>query len=69
MEALTRHPGEDYVAVVAPQAAKDPIARVVKAADVADDGGEGRLALLPLALLTGFGPGTKHEVLAEREAP
>jgi len=45
VEALTRRPGEDYEAFVA-RAARDPIARVVKRADVADNADEDRLALL-----------------------
>lgn len=46
VEALTRREGEDYETFVA-RAAKDPIARVVKRADVADNGDKSRLALLP----------------------
>ena len=46
VEALTRRQGKDCEVFVAP-AAEDPVARVVKRADVADNANEGRLALLP----------------------
>jgi (p)ppGpp synthase/HD superfamily hydrolase len=46
VQALTRRPDEDYEAFVT-RAARGPIARVVKRADVADNADEGRLARLP----------------------
>jgi len=46
VEALTRRRGEDYEVFVA-RAARNPIARVVKRADVADNAAEERLARLP----------------------
>jgi len=42
---MTRHNDEDYETFVA-RAARDPIARAVKKADVADNADEARLALL-----------------------
>ena len=46
VEALTRREDESYEDFVR-RAAQDPIARVVKRADVADNADEARLALLP----------------------
>jgi len=46
VEALTRRTGEDYLVFVT-RAARHPIAKVVKRADVADNANEDRLALLP----------------------
>ena len=47
VEALTREDDESYEDFVR-RAAQDPIARVVKRADVADNADEARLALLPI---------------------
>lgn len=46
VEALSKRDGESYEAFVA-RAARDPIARQVKRADLLDNADEGRLALLP----------------------
>lgn len=51
VEALTRRQNEDYEEFVT-RAARDPIARVVKKADVADNADEGRLELLPSEVAT-----------------
>ncbi len=44
--AMTKRPGDDYSAAVA-RAARHPLARAVKAADIADNADPQRLALLP----------------------
>jgi len=44
--AMTKRPGDDYPAAVA-RAARHPLARAVKAADIADNADPQRLALLP----------------------
>jgi (p)ppGpp synthase/HD superfamily hydrolase len=49
VEALTRREGEDYEEFVS-RAARNPIARAVKVADVADNSDEDRLALLDPAV-------------------
>lgn len=46
LEALSKRDGESYEAFVA-RAARDPLARAVKRADLLDNGDEARLALLP----------------------
>ncbi len=46
VEALTKRAGEDYLAFI-DRLAADPLARVVKLADLADNLDDGRLALLP----------------------
>ena len=51
VEALTRAPGEDYEAFCR-RAAMNPIARMVKLADVADNADEDRLALLETEVAT-----------------
>lgn len=70
VEALTRRPAEDYETFVA-RAARDPIARVVKRADVADNADEGRLALLPgeLAVRLRSKYARAVEILNEAEEP
>ncbi|MHB8328364.1 MAG: HD domain-containing protein [Acidimicrobiales bacterium] len=69
-EALTRRDGEDYEAFVA-RAARDPVARVVKRADVADNADEGRLALLPSEVAARLRSkyARAFEILSEREQP